>query len=146
MIYGHGWFDMVLDWEATRMWLSSEFHMSHPVLHIHLGLAIFLLTGLILRRPLGSALAWLVVAGLELLNEISDFTRYYVSGWPWTATNTIEDIVNTLFWPTILVMVFRFRRHAALSKAAGNGRSPSDPDGRRASTARWRLALLSGRR
>jgi hypothetical protein len=29
---------MVLDWEAAKEWLSSEFHVSHAVLHIHLGL------------------------------------------------------------------------------------------------------------
>jgi hypothetical protein len=107
--HGHGWFDMVLDWEAAKEWLSSEFHVSHPVLHIHLGLAIYLLASLLLRRSLGSLLPWLVVVTLELANETSDFIRYYVSGWPWTATNTIEDIVNTLFWPTILVILFRRR-------------------------------------
>jgi hypothetical protein len=111
--HGHGWFDMVLDWEAAKDWLSTEAHLSHAVLHIHLGLAIYLLTGLLLRRPLGSARPWLVVAALELANETSDFLRYYVSAWPWTATNTIEDIFNTLFWPTVLVVLFRGRRAAA---------------------------------
>ena len=106
---------MVLDWEAAKNWLSSEFHVSHAVLHIHVGLAICLLTSLLLRRPLSSVLPWLVVVMLELANEASDFTRYYVSGWPWTATNTIEDIVNTLFWPTVLLVLFHRRRVAISS-------------------------------
>jgi hypothetical protein len=114
--HGHGWFDMVLDWEALKDWLSSEFHVSHAVLHIHLGLAIYLLTSLLLRRPLGSVLPWLVVLVLELVNEASDFIRYYVSAWPWTASNTIEDIVNTLFWPTVLVVLFRHQRAAAAAR------------------------------
>ena len=112
MSHGHGWFDMVLDWEATKDWLSSELHVSHAVLHIHLGLVIYLLSSLLLRRPLSSLLPWLTVVLLELANETSDFVRYYVSGWPWTPTNTIEDIVNTLFWPTILVVLFHRQRIA----------------------------------
>jgi len=110
--HGHGWFDMVLDWEAVKQGMAREFHVSHAVLHIHLGLAIYLLTSLLLRQRLGAVLPWLVVALLELVNEVSDFLRYYVSGWPWTATNTIEDIVNTLFWPTVLLLLFRHRRVA----------------------------------
>jgi hypothetical protein len=116
--HGHGWFDMVLDWEAAKNWVSAEFHVSHAVLHIHLGLAIYLLTCLLLRRPLGSVLPWLVVVALELANEASDFARYYVSAWPWTATNSIEDIVNTLFWPTVLVILLHRHHTAAFAKAA----------------------------
>jgi hypothetical protein len=118
VILGHGWFGMVLDWEAAKDWLSSEFHVSHAVLHIHLGLTLYLMTGLLLRRPLGSVLPWLVVVALELVNEASDFLRYYVSAWPWTPTNTIEDIFNTLFWPTILVVLFHRRRAAAAPNIA----------------------------
>jgi hypothetical protein len=114
--HGHGWFDMVLDWEAAKNWLSAEVHVSHAVLHIHLGLAIYLLTSVLLRRPLGSVLPWLMVAALELANEASDFARYHVSGWPWTPTNTIEDIVNTLFWPTVLAVLFHRQRTAASRK------------------------------
>jgi hypothetical protein len=116
--HGHGWFDMVLDWEAAKNWLSAEFHVSHAVLHIHLGLAIYLLTCLLLRRPLGSVLPWLVVVALELTNEASDFARYYVSAWPWTATNTIEDIINTLFWPTVLLVLFHRERAFASIRIA----------------------------
>lgn len=118
MSHGHGWFDMVLDWETAKTWLSSEFHLSHAALHIHLGLAIYLLTSLLLRRPLGSIVPWLVVAMLELANEASDFMRYYVSAWPWTATNTIEDVVNTLFWPTVLAVLFHRQRAAEPRKTA----------------------------
>ena len=80
--------------------------------------AIFLLSGWLLRKPFGSLTPWAIVAVLELANEASDFTRYYVSGWPWTATNTIEDIVNTLFWPTVLVLLFRRRKAASPDEIA----------------------------
>jgi hypothetical protein len=79
---------------------------------------IYLLTCVVLRRPLGSAVPWLVVAVLELADETSDFVRYYVSAWPWTATNTVEDIVNTLFWPSVLVMMFHRQRLAAAIRIA----------------------------
>ena len=118
MSHGHGWFDMVLDWETFKVWLSSEFHVSHAVLHIHLGLAIYLLSCLLLRRPLGSVLPWLVVVALELTNEASDFARYYVSDWPWTPTNTIEDVINTLFWPTVLLVLFSRQRTVAAGRSA----------------------------
>lgn len=121
MSHGHGWFDMVLDWEAIKNWISAELHVSHAVLHIHLGLALFLLSSWLFRRSPGSLLPWLFVVALELANEISDFLRYYVSGWPWTATNTIEDIVNTLFWPTVLLIIFRRRTAAVPEGTAAAG-------------------------
>jgi hypothetical protein len=111
-------FDMVLDWEALKEWLSKELHVSHAVLHIHIGLLVFLVMGRVLRKPMSSPLPLLVVAMLELANEAMDFTRYYVSHWPWTPGNTIEDIVNTLLWPTILLLLARMDRAGAVEAIA----------------------------
>jgi len=41
-----------------------------------------------------------------------DFARYYLSGWPWGPWPTIQDFVDTLFWPAVLTLVGRLRRPA----------------------------------
>lgn len=104
-------FSIVLDWEAFKDWLSSSVHLTHHDLHLLLGVGLTLAFGRILRRPLGSWLPLLIVAALEMINETSDFTRYYVSKWPWTPLPTLIDIVLTLLPPLAIVLAARWNSH-----------------------------------
>lgn len=65
-----------------------------------------------LRRPL-------VVLALELINEISDFTRYYVVGWPWTPGLTLVDIALTMAAPLVITSVVRMTSPHSLEEASG---------------------------
>lgn len=101
-------FSIVLGWEAFKDWLSATVHLTHHDLHLILGLGLMLGFGAILRRPLGSWLPVLIVLGLELLNETSDFARYYFSGWPWTPRETLVDIAITMLPGLAIVLAARW--------------------------------------
>lgn len=82
--------------------LATDFlHLSRDALHIHLGLAIYVTAILVFRRGPASILPWLAVLGFEFINEALDlFHEVDLSG-------VIVDVVNTMFWPTVALIVAR---------------------------------------
>ena len=97
----------VLAWERFKDWLSAAVHLSHHQLHVVVGLLLFVAFAHLLRRSVRSVVPLLAVAVLEALNEVSDFARYYFSGWPWTAHETVVDVELTLAPPLALLVVAR---------------------------------------
>jgi hypothetical protein len=79
---------------------------SDSLLHVHAGLAILFLARLITRRSLATPLPFLVVVAAEAANEIMDRLTYG----SWRAEDTSLDIINTLFWPFVLMIGLRWRR------------------------------------
>jgi hypothetical protein len=118
---GRTMFSIVLAWEGFKDWLSATVHLSHHDLHLILGLALTLGLGPVLRRPLGSWLPLFIVFALELLNETSDFVRYYVSNWPWTPRETLIDIAITILpvLPIVLAARWETRRSRRLQPQHG---------------------------
>lgn len=108
----------VLEWESFKDWLSATTGLTHHDWHVLLGLALTLGFTWALRRPLGSWLPLLLVLALELVNEISDFTRYYVAGWPWTPGPTLIDIALTMAAPLVITIVVRMTSPHALEEAS----------------------------
>lgn len=82
--------------------LATDFlNLSRDALHIHLGLAIYVIAILVFRRGPTSVLPWLSVLAFELINEALDlFHEVDFSG-------AIVDVVNTMFWPTVALVVAR---------------------------------------
>jgi hypothetical protein len=117
----------VLGWEAFKDWLSASTGLTHHDYHVLLGIVLTLGLTWLLRRPLGSWLPLLIVLALELLNEASDFTRYYVAGWPWEPEPTLVDIALTMAAPLVIVTIARLTSFApdpsasALANRRDNG-------------------------
>ena len=65
---------------------------------------------LALRQPLRSLLPWLAVAVVAFAGELFDAMDDLrsVGHWRWVAST--HDVVNTLFWPTALLLLTRYRR------------------------------------
>ena len=80
--------------------------MSRPMLHIHAGMAIYILSQLIFRNRRGSVAALMAVLVAELFNELMN--RLYHGVWHWD--DTVQDIALTLFWPTVCVATSLVRR------------------------------------
>lgn len=80
--------------------------MADTVLHIHAGLAVMFLARIVTRRSLSTPIPLLVVVAAELGNEVLDRLHYG----SWRPADTLADIVNTLFWPTILFLGLRLRK------------------------------------
>lgn len=79
---------------------------SDSLLHVHAGMAVLLLARVVTRRSLASPVPFLVVCAAELANEILD----RISHGSWRLRDTSLDVVNTLFWPFVLMVGLRARR------------------------------------
>lgn len=96
--------------------LSAFLHLSKDALHIHLGLVVYLVVMLTLARGRRSWLPWLAVLSLELVNELLDIFHHglSVAG----LGGSLKDIVNTMLWPTVLLVA----THVMLRRAPPDGR------------------------
>lgn len=101
-------FEIVLAWEAAKVWLTETLPFSHDDYHLVLGVLMTLGLGWVLRRPLGSWLPLLIVLALELTNEALDFTRYYVDSYPWGPGPMLSDIALTMLPPLAIVLAARW--------------------------------------
>ncbi len=79
--------------------------MADSLLHVHAGLAVLLLTRVLSGYRLSTPVPLAVVALAELANEVLD--RLHYGSWRWD--DTLLDIVNTMFWPTMLFIGLRLR-------------------------------------
>jgi hypothetical protein len=79
---------------------------SDTVAHLNAGLFIYMATQLILRTRRASAVALHFVFAAAVANELLD--RLYFGSWRWE--DTAKDLVATLFWPTALYVMGRYRR------------------------------------
>ena len=85
-------------------------------LHVMGGVMLQLMVAALLRTSLGSKWPWLIVLGLELINEAYDL---WLERWPSLAMQLGEgarDLVGTMLLPTLLWWVVR-RRPRLLSGA-----------------------------
>ena len=78
---------------------------TEELLHVHFGLLIFVAAALLLRRRMHSNWPVGLVWAFALANEAVD---YFAIGYAWFPS--LLDILNTIFWPTILHLVARRRR------------------------------------
>nr|WP_197976072.1 hypothetical protein [Sphingomonas sp. CFBP 13733] len=79
--------------------------MPDTILHIHAGMALLMIARLITRRSFGTFIPWTVVAAGEAFNEIMDRLNY--GSWRWD--DTLVDVANTMFWPTVICLGVRLR-------------------------------------
>ncbi|MET0507598.1 MAG: hypothetical protein ABWZ78_05365 [Burkholderiaceae bacterium] len=96
--------------------LEAVIGLDRNVLHVHLGIILFLVFAWCLPDPhrYSKAFIWLIV--VELCNEFFDVVTTYdlgrVPNWP----DTLADIINTLIWPAAWCL-FRRRIARALRNA-----------------------------
>src|SRR5687768_1749042 len=93
---------MILAYSEMKNALGRVTGMSEDLIHVHVGLAIFVVTALVLRRRMRSSKPLAVVATLALLNELLDY-----GGPDWELGSSALDFVNTLVWPLVLFLVAR---------------------------------------
>lgn len=73
------------------------------ILHIHAGLGIFLCAHLLFRRSRSLMFPLFVTLLMELGNETLDWLYYGSPRW----SDTLPDILHTMFWPVMLTFVLR---------------------------------------
>jgi hypothetical protein len=89
--------------------------LGQDALHVHASIILYLAAMLVLRRNWRSPVPWLIIFGLEAVNELLDLQEQYGAGttatwqaafgggWP----EGLKDVVNTMAWPTVLLVVGR---------------------------------------
>ncbi len=86
-------------------WIGDGTGLPDTILHIHAGMALLMIARLITRRSFGTFIPWTVVAAGEAFNEVMDRLNY--GSWRWD--DTLLDIANTMFWPTVICLGVRLR-------------------------------------
>lgn len=90
---------------AIKRAMSDATGATEDLLHVHFGLLIFIVVAVVFRRRLHSAWPVTIVWAFALANEAVD---YFAEGW--VLVPSVLDVVNTVFWPTVLFLVARRRR------------------------------------
>lgn len=87
-------------------WLEQATGASRSILHVHCGLAIYVVVQLLLRERRASITACKIVFAVVLVHECVE-RLYYGS---WRVEDTVADILLTILWPVILTMASLYRR------------------------------------
>lgn len=93
-------------YEQFIRWIGDGTGAPDSLLHVHAGMAVLLIARLVTRRSLATPVPFAIVCLAEFANEVMD--RINHGTWLWSDTSL--DIVNTLFWPFVLMIGLRARR------------------------------------
>lgn len=103
----------VSELQAAKLAVMSLTGLTRDALHVHAGMLVFVLAAAILRKNLGSPWPWLVAMAVACGMEAMDAVDGIVSYGHWRVRASVHDVVNTMLWPTILAVLFRFTRLVA---------------------------------
>lgn len=88
--------------------LKDSVWFSDGLLHLNVGLALFLALVLLLRRnPRAVLYAWIAVVALQVLNEAADLWIGLSRNGRVRWDELVKDTVATLFWPTVLLILWK---------------------------------------
>jgi hypothetical protein len=109
--------------QAIKTTIILATGLSRDALHIYFGLAVFLLSAAVLRKPLRSYAPWLVVWAAALFGELLDMRDDlgFYGYWRWDAG--VHDVLNTMFWPSVLMLLARHSLFFHAARPASTTRS-----------------------
>ena len=99
--------EILQQYGSLKRTLSSATGAPEDLLHLHMGLLVFIFFALVLRRRMASAWPLAAVVAFAILNEIVDYVLVVGAGDPWSLSEAGFDIVNTIFWPGLLFLLAR---------------------------------------
>ena len=86
--------------------IGDQTGASDSLLHVHAGMAVMFLARVVTRRSLATWTPFLAVLAAALAKEIVDRAAHGA----WRMPDTMFDIINTIFWPFVLMVGLRWRR------------------------------------
>lgn len=96
------------EFQAWKVDVIQATGLARDALHIYFGLTIFLVARFIFGdRDWSGQLAWLFVFFFAVLGEVLDYTGEDGIVGLLSTEGHLHDIVNTLFWPTVLLLLGR---------------------------------------
>lgn len=93
--------------QTAKLWLVQHVHLGKDALHIYVALGLFFGSALLFGWRLRSWRPWLVVLTVALLGEAWDIRDRHLGHIPQNYDANFHDIWNTLFWPTVIILLAR---------------------------------------
>jgi len=94
--------------EARKVSVIEATGLDKDALHIYFGLTLFLVVRLLWRRRGGWVIAWLAVLAMACGGEWLDLNAEISRSSIQPDAAHWHDIWNTMFWPTVLLLVGRW--------------------------------------
>lgn len=107
--------------QAIKLAIGSATGLSGGALHMYVGLAVLLAAVVILKKPLGSIVPWMIVLTLSITGELIDMQGDIMRLGYWRWGESLFDMLNTIFWPTVLLL---FDRSGIFMNAKSPSRKP----------------------
>ncbi len=96
--------------DAAKLAIVAATGLSKDTLHVYVGMAIFLGVAGLARRPLRSLVPWLAVLVVTCVGEVVDMRHNLAMHGSLLWQGSVHDLFNTLFWPTVMLMLARCTR------------------------------------
>ena len=96
--------------QQIKWMLVEHLHLSKDTLHIYVAMSLFLGSAIVLRWPLKSWKPWLLVLAVALAGEAWDLRDSLTYHTRIHLLANLKDVFNTLFWPTVLMLLARHTR------------------------------------
>ena len=88
--------------QAIKQTIVLTIGLSRDALHIYVGLAALLMMAFVLRKQLSSLIPLSIVFLVAIMGEIVDMRDDLLTIGYWRLGASLHDVVNTVFWPTVL--------------------------------------------
>lgn len=111
-------------WIAYKIRLIEYVGLTNDAMHIHMSLLLLFVSAILFRRRPDSLWCWIVVFLAELFNEYADLRGAAPDEASLDAA--LHDIYNTMFWPTVIVVLGRFLFPRRLKAARPDPDASSD--------------------
>jgi hypothetical protein len=96
-------------YQAAKLVLVSALGVSKDALHVHVGLGVYFVVAILLRRPLSSLVPLAAVLLTALVGEALDLRDDVRSLGYWRWQASLGDVLNTTFWPFVIWLLARVR-------------------------------------
>ena len=97
--------------------------LSRDALHVYAGMLVFLLAAVILRKSLRSPVPWILTVAVACGMEVVDAIDSTLSVGHFWLRGSAHDVINTTFWPTVLLLVCRYTRLVGPTTNQAGGQS-----------------------
>ena len=96
--------------QASKLWLAHHVGLTKDALHVYVALILFFGSAALLGWRLSGRRPWLLVLFAVLFGEAWDIRDSLVYRTPLILSANLHDIWNTLFWPTVIMLLARHTR------------------------------------
>jgi len=99
--------DGMTAWYEAKMFIEHASAVSSDALHVLVGVSVWVVAALVLRRSLSASGPWMILFALTLFNEGVDF---WVERWPILSMQlgeSAKDVMLSMALPTVLAFAIR---------------------------------------